>query len=135
MIAKTKDTLLKLLRLSVEENNLVSSARMQSYLVLAGILTAAFTSCTIEVVNAFRSWTTHEVYKISNEFIVIFGMLLSHHLGILFSRKDPAPPVTTPAQNDLGTVVYKNTSEQVVYHNPEQQAKDKAEEDAAAEAI
>ena len=66
--------------------NTISSVRLQSYLILLPILMMVLVFLTIEIwsfIHAIRHGTE---YKLSSEIIIVFGMMLSHHLAILFSR-------------------------------------------------
>ena len=64
----------------------VSTTRLQSYLILLPILIMVFVFLFIEIWSFFHAINADKPYVLSNEIIVVFGMLLSHHLGILFSR-------------------------------------------------
>lgn len=64
----------------------VSATRISSYLILAPIQLMILVVVLIELFEFGHSiWTGHP-YVLSNEFIITFGMVLSHHLAILFSR-------------------------------------------------
>lgn len=79
--------LFNLIKLSLNGNsNNTSSVRLQSYLIILPILLAVLIFLTIEVWSFGHSIHTGGDYHISNEIIIIFGMLLAHHLSILFSR-------------------------------------------------
>ena len=67
-------------------SNTVSSVRVQSYLLLLPILLMSFCFIGIEVWSFLHSKKTGGIYHISNEIIVVFGMVLSHHLALLFNR-------------------------------------------------
>ncbi|TXG82223.1 MAG: hypothetical protein E6R13_05340 [Spirochaetes bacterium] len=71
---------------SIEGNN-HSSARIQSYIILVPILVMCLIFVGFEATNFGICLYTGKPYVISTEIIVIFGMILSHHLAILFSRK------------------------------------------------
>ena|ERR1035437_8230885 len=64
----------------------VSTPRLQSYLVLIAILMMMIGALVIEMWSFINAIYHTETYKMSNEFIVVFGMALGHHLSILFSR-------------------------------------------------
>lgn len=72
---------------SVLEGNKHSSARLQSYIVLIPILLMTLIFIGFEITTFGICIYSGTVYKISSEIIVVFGMLLSHHLAVLFSRK------------------------------------------------
>jgi hypothetical protein len=64
----------------------ISSTRIQTYIMMLSVIlsTAAFVG--IELTNAFIAWLAGTTYIISSESIIIFGMILSHHLGMMFSK-------------------------------------------------
>ena len=64
----------------------VSATRISSYLILAPIQLMIIVIILIELFEFFHSVYTGKNYVLSNEFIITFGMVLSHHLAILFSR-------------------------------------------------
>lgn len=64
----------------------VSATRISSYLILAPIQLMIFVVILIEMSSFIHSLWTDGEYVLSNEFIITFGMVLSHHLAILFSR-------------------------------------------------
>ena len=64
----------------------VSTSRLQSYLILLPIIIMVVVFLVIELWSFIHALSTGKPYVLSNEIIVVFGMLLSHHLGILFSR-------------------------------------------------
>lgn len=67
-------------------SNKVSSSRVQSYIILFPILLMVLVFLIIEI-WAFGHAIKHGIdYKLSSEIIIVFGMMLSHHLAILFSR-------------------------------------------------
>jgi hypothetical protein len=63
-----------------------SSARISSYFVLAFIILNSLAFMVIEIVNAAVKWNAGETYTIPTEHIWIFGLILSHHLGLLFYK-------------------------------------------------
>lgn len=68
--------------------NKVSTTRIQSYFILGSILTATAVFLGIDVVNAIISWVTNKgSYTIPYEHIVLFGMVLTHHLWLLGINK------------------------------------------------
>ena len=82
--------LFNLIKLSLNgDSNEVSTARLQSYLIILPILVFLLVFLIIEVWSFGHSINTGKDYHISNEIILIFGMLLAHHLSILFSRSKP----------------------------------------------
>jgi len=64
-----------------------SSTRISSYFILSLISLNVIVFMVIDVVNAAIKWNLGEVYTIPSETIWIFGLLLSHHLGLLFHKK------------------------------------------------
>ncbi len=64
----------------------VSATRLSSYLILAPIQLMVLVIILIELFEFFHSVYTGNDYVLSTEFIITFGMVLSHHLAILFSR-------------------------------------------------
>jgi len=72
---------------SVLENDPHSTHRIQSYIVLIPILCMCTIFSAIEIWAFLHTINCGEDYHISNEIILIFGMILSHHLAVLFSRK------------------------------------------------
>ena len=68
------------------ENN-ISSTRIQSYIILLPILIMTAIFLVIELWQFIHTIYNNKDYAISTEIIVIFGMLLSHHLAVMFSRK------------------------------------------------
>jgi uncharacterized membrane protein YwaF len=84
--------LFNLIKLSLNgQNHDVSAARLQSYLIILPILLLVITFLLIEIWSFMHSIQTlpNTPYHLSNEIIIIFGMLLAHHLSILFSRNKP----------------------------------------------
>jgi len=63
-----------------------SSARISSYIVLAFIIFNSLVFTVIEIVNAIVMWSKGDFYIIPTEHIWIFGLILSHHLGLLFYK-------------------------------------------------
>lgn len=89
---------------SVESGNNISTSRLQSYFVLLPVLLSCFTFLTIEIVNAIIQWVHTKTYTISTEAIIIFGMILAHHLGILFSRPKTYEPASSNPMDVAGNV-------------------------------
>jgi len=88
MIQLIKSAFISINRLIVRSvtTDEVSATRISSYLILAPIQLMIFVVVLIEMFEFVHSvWTGHN-YVLSNEFIITFGMVLSHHLAILFSR-------------------------------------------------
>lgn len=72
---------------SILEGNKHSSSRLQSYIVLLPILFMSIIFIGFEITSFIVCMYSGADYYISSEIIVIFGMLLSHHLALIFSRK------------------------------------------------
>lgn len=75
-----------LINTSVDSQTSISSVRVQSYLIVPMIILFVMTFIMIEIWSFVHGIRTGGNYAISNEIIIIFGMMLSHHLAILFSR-------------------------------------------------
>lgn len=65
----------------------ISTTRISSYLILGSILTTTAIYLSIDVVNAFKMWQKDSTYIIPSEHIVVFGMILTHHLALLGINK------------------------------------------------
>jgi hypothetical protein len=79
--------ILKKISFSVLEGNAHSTPRIQSYIVLLPILIMSFTFLGFEMYTFFHLMALGKDYFISSEIIVVYGMLLSHQLALVFSRK------------------------------------------------
>lgn len=76
---------------SLNPKSPTSSTRYQSYLILLPILLMIFVTTGIELTSFIIAMYHAKAYVLSNEFIIVFGMVLAHHLSILFSRtKNPS---------------------------------------------
>jgi len=64
----------------------VSATRLSSYMILAPIQMMIIVVILIEMTAFIHAMFIGKDYVLSNEFIITFGMVLSHHLAILFSR-------------------------------------------------
>jgi hypothetical protein len=69
-------------------SNKVSTTRISSYLILASILATTIIYLIIDIVNAAIKWSHGQVFIISAESIVFFGMVLAHHLALLGINKN-----------------------------------------------
>lgn len=83
----------------------VSATRLSSFMVLAPIQLMIIVIILIELFEFFHSIYIGKDYVLSNEFIITFGMVLSHHLAILFSRsksqsREELKGGTTPPTED-----------------------------------
>jgi len=63
-----------------------SSSRISSYIILATIILNSLIFIGIELTNAIIVWKQGETYVIPSEHLIIFGMILSHHLALLFYK-------------------------------------------------
>jgi hypothetical protein len=69
-------------------SNKVSTTRISSYLILGSILATGFVYLLIDVINAIIKWHKGEVFIISTEDLIFFGMILTHHLTLLGINKN-----------------------------------------------
>ena len=67
-----------------DKNNVVSSTRIQGYLIIIIIYLFALMTIAIQIVNIISTWPAP--YTIPTEFILILSLILTHHLGILFNK-------------------------------------------------
>jgi len=79
----------------------VSSSRMSSYFILGSIILTSILFVVIELVNAIILWKTGMPYTIPSEHIVIFGMVLAHHLTLLGINKNAETKVEQAVQDKL----------------------------------
>jgi len=68
-------------------NGKESSSRISSYLLLKIIWYFALFVLSTEIIRGTYSLFTGTPYLISNEFIIVFGSLLTHHLALLGINK------------------------------------------------
>lgn len=80
----------------------LSSARISSYYILASILLCGLAFFGIEIGNACLSWSKSEAYIVPPNHIVIFTLILSHHLILLGLKKSSESTSTTT--NLMGTI-------------------------------
>lgn len=66
----------------------VSTTRISSYLILGSILTTSLIYLIIDIVNAIIKWSNGEIFVLSAESLVFFGMILTHHLALLGINKN-----------------------------------------------
>lgn len=69
-------------------SNKVSTTRISSYLILGSILATGFVYLLIDIINAIIKWHKGEVFIISTEDLIFFGMILTHHLTLLGINKN-----------------------------------------------
>jgi len=87
-----------------------SSTRISSYIILSVICSNVLVFMVIDVVNAAIMWNKGETYTVPSESIWIFGLLLSHHLGLLFHKKKEF--------SGTNTFVAKSNLEEVKQNSP-----------------
>lgn len=85
-----------------ETNSKISSARLQSFILVAPILFMVLCFMIIEMWNFIHCMKVDKEYNISNEIIIIFFGICGHHLSILFSRKQTSS--ISDVQEDIDTV-------------------------------
>jgi hypothetical protein len=90
------------------------ATQLQAYFVLFSSLLYSVTFVVIEIANAAMTLWKGQHYVPSNESIVVLGLLLSHHLGILFSK--PSAYKAAPA-----VVLASKTVEATTFTTPEGQ--------------
>lgn len=73
--------------LSTHQGKKVSTSRVQSFIILIPILVFSFSYLIFGYISFIFSLYKGIPFVISTESIVIFGMLLSHHLALVFSRR------------------------------------------------
>jgi hypothetical protein len=66
----------------------VSTTRISSYLILGSILTTGLVYLIIDIVNATIKWSNGEIFIVSTEDLIFFGMILAHHLALLGINKN-----------------------------------------------
>jgi hypothetical protein len=71
---------------SVKSDSKISSTRIQTYIMMISVILSTAAFLAIEIANAVVAWFNNKPYVISSESIIIFGMILSHHLGMMFSK-------------------------------------------------
>lgn len=64
-----------------------SHTRISSYFILATIMLNSMAFMVLEIVNAIIMWKQNLTYIVPAEHIWIFGLILSHHLGLLFYKQ------------------------------------------------
>jgi len=69
-------------------SNKVSTTRISSYLILGSILTTGLVYLIIDIVNATIKWSNGEIFIVSTEDLIFFGMILAHHLALLGINKN-----------------------------------------------
>lgn len=85
----------------LDKKGKVSSSRLSSYAILISILLSAVVFIGIELINAIILWKSGAPYVIPSEHIVIFGMVLAHHLTLLGINKNAETKVEQAVQEKL----------------------------------
>ena len=62
-------------------SNKVSTTRISSYLILGSILATGFVYLLIDIINAIIKWHKGEVFIISTEDLIFFGMFFNYHFN------------------------------------------------------
>lgn len=78
--------ILQKISLSVLKDNTHSTHRVQSYVLMIPILLMVITFLAIEIYQFIFCIHTGLTYAISSEIIITFGMLLTHHITVLFQK-------------------------------------------------
>lgn len=86
---------------SISKDGQVSSTRIASYFILGGILTSMALFIGIELTNAIVMWKDALPYIIPNEHVILFGMILAHHLTLLGINKNAEIRVEQAVQDKL----------------------------------
>jgi len=84
MITVFFNKILSLIRISVDNNSKESANRVQSYFMLILVMMMSLSFLGIEITRFIMNPST---YVISSEIIIIFSMILAHHLGILYQKR------------------------------------------------
>ena len=103
---KLINKLLSKISLSILSDNTHSTSRLQSYIVLIPVLLMTLIFISIEIFSIVNSIINSTEYIISNEILIVYGMLLSHHLALVFSRRDT---ITT----DINTITESENEEDI----------------------
>lgn len=75
----------------------MSHIRVSSYIVLFPIIINSCVFMCIEMLNVIKLWHKDEAYVIPVSHITIFGMILAHHISILFYKNVEAKNQTSIA--------------------------------------
>lgn len=71
----------------IDHNGKASHTRISSYIVLAAIMMNSIAFMFLEIVNAIIMWRQNLTYVVPTEHVWLFGLILSHHLGLLFYKQ------------------------------------------------
>lgn len=98
----------------------MSHIRVSSYIVLFPIIINSFVFMLIEMLNMIKLWHKDEAYVIPVSHITIFGMILAHHISILFYKNVEAKNQTSIALKEAETkiVVVQPIKEEVPVEEP-----------------
>lgn len=96
---------------SVIAGNPISTPRFQSWIILAAILLQMATFASIEIFSFIVAIKTGVPHSISSESILIFGMVLSHQLALVFSRRKSQSIKNIKGDNDDNDDEIENNNE------------------------
>ncbi len=118
MAEKNKNYMQKLLTLIADsarstKDGKVSSTRLSAYFFLASIISFTISFISIMSTNAFILWKSGAPHIIPSEHIVIFGMLLAHHLTLLGINKNAETKVEQAVQDKLKSLNNSNDKTEV----------------------
>lgn len=71
-----------------KKNGKISSGRLSSYFILAAIIVASTVFTCIDIINAIVAIYNKGFYEIPGNHVVIYGMMLAHHLTLLGINKN-----------------------------------------------
>ena len=79
--------LISLIRESSQSDHKLSSTRLSAYAILVAIGLMILVGLGVEITSAIVALKSTGVYVLSNEFVIILGSLLTHHLALLGINK------------------------------------------------
>lgn len=79
--------LASLVKISSSADNKLSSTRLSAYAILTGVLLIVLVALGVEISSAITGLINKQTYVLSNEFIIVLGSLLTHHLALLGINK------------------------------------------------
>jgi sulfite exporter TauE/SafE len=92
----------KLINLSIlDKNGKVSSGRLSSYFILGAILTSTAVFIGIDITNAIIAMLQKGFYEIPTNHIVLYGMMLAHHLALLGINKNSETKIEQAIQDKM----------------------------------
>jgi hypothetical protein len=93
----------------------VSSSRISSYGILVLILVSSVVFVGVDIINALSQWEQGLIYEIPYTHVVIFGLILTHHLFLLGIKKS-SESSPYPGLNELKRKPNYESSEEVTYN-------------------